>query len=44
MVQMRMRGGDGMWGLWCLVSSMATDSVLGMEGLVKGLLLLRLTV
>ena len=32
-VQMRIRGGEGRWGLWCLVSSMATDRVVEMEGL-----------
>ena len=42
--QMRIRGGEGMCGLWCLLSSIATDRVLGTDGLVKALLLLLLTV
>ena len=31
--QTRIRGGEGRWGLWCLVSSIATDRVVEMEGL-----------
>ena len=31
--QIRISGGEGRWGLWCLVSSIATDSVVEMEGL-----------
>ena len=41
---MRISGGDGICGLWCLDSSIATDRVFEMVGLVKALLLLLFTV